>query len=171
MIVMKKIMMTLMVMLVLFSSNVYAFEGESLALNDNVSYEYFDDGSYIKTVTWCDENAQIQTGTRASDDYTVTGGRDVLYYDGDGNLDWKVTIVGVFLIVPSNVNLSGYCQEATLNHYIYDSSWHIYNKTATAITNNACGTCTMKRKFLGITTKTVDVDIYVTCDSYGNILK
>lgn len=167
---MKRFILVLLVMLTVFSTTVFATDSPLETVNNNVTYEYFDDGSYIKTVVRID-TATIKPAvdTRASDDYTVTGYKDAIYYDSNNNMDWQVTIEGVFLIVPSNVNMSGYCQTATLHHYIYDSAWHIYNKTATPITNNACGTCTMKSKFLGITTHTVDVDIHVTCDSYGNL--
>ncbi len=166
---MKKLVISLLVLVCLFSINVGANENEQNAdLINNAVYEYYDDGSYMVT-TLEYVNNDTNENTRAAGDYTVTGKKSATYYNGDDEIIWQVTVTGVFLIVPTNANMSGYCQSSTLSYVINSSSWHIYNKVEKAITNNACITCTMKRKYLGITTKTVDVDIHITCDSYGNL--
>lgn len=166
---MKKILAFLLMFVFVLPINVYASESEMTLTTENiVQYEYFDDGSYLVISFIADQN-NIILDSRASDDYIVSGGKVVSYFDGSDNLDWEVTLRGEFLVVPSNSSLSGLCQSATLTYEIYDSSWHIYDIVEQEITNNACGFCTMKRKLLGITTKTVDVDLYITCDSYGNL--
>mgnify|MGYP003295030947 CR=1 FL=1 len=167
---MKRILVFIFALLFVFQIDVFASEEKNELIDSNVKYEYFEDGSYLVIEFEYDKNSfQLQSGAKANENYTVTGHRTVTYYDGDDNLDWKVTITGVFLIVPTNSLDSGFCQSADLTYKIYDSSWHIYNIVEQEITNNACGSCTMKRKFLGITTKTVDVDIYVSCDYAGNL--
>lgn len=166
---MKKIVTYVLLFVFVFSFNVRANSNEKdeNALN-NVVYEYYDDGSYLVT-TLEYVSIEYDSNSRAADDYTVTGRKSATYYNGDDSIIWQVTVTGVFLIIPSNVNLSGMCQSSTLSYVINSSTWHISNIVEQEITNNACISCTMKRKYLGITTKTVDVDLHIVCDGHGNM--
>lgn len=166
---MKKIISILLVAVFAFSINVSAYNEELdvASLNDGV-YEYFDDGSYLVT-TFESVESQYNMNAKATGDYTVTGKKSATYYNSDDEVLWQVTVTGVFLIVPSDVNRSGYCQSSKLTYVINSSTWHISNIVEQEITNNACVSCTMKRKFLGITTNTVDVDLHIVCDAYGNM--
>lgn len=170
---MKKFIALLFVFVFMFTINVSASDSglnADVDVQSNAVYEYFDDGSYLVTELKYIQNADVsQTGSKASGNYTVSGEKSAIYYNGDDEVIWKVTLTGSFLIVPSNSLESGDCQSATLTYKINDSAWHIYDIVEQVITNNACGFCTMKRKFLGVTTKTVDVDLYITCDYAGNL--
>lgn len=169
---MKKIVLVVMALLFVFPMNVFATDvGENAVPNTpSGTYEYFEDGSYMVTeLEHLGSNLLNQSNSKASDNYTVSGRRSVTYYNSDDEVIWQVTLTGTFLIVPSNSLESGDCLSATLTYKINDSAWHIYDIVEQEITNNACGFCTMKRKFLGITTKTVDVELYITCDYAGNL--
>ena len=164
---MKKFVVILLACMFVFSISVSA-ASDTNGANVIGNVEYFDDGSYIVTsLEYISDDSNTQT--RAAGDYTVSGKKSATYYNGDDEIIWQVTVTGVFLIVPTNANMSGYCQSSKLSYVINSSSWHISNIVENEITNNAVISCTMKRKLLGITTKTVDVDLHITCDSYGNL--
>lgn len=137
------------------------------SIAENITY--FSDGSYMITYLDLDEELDDSNHSRATGNYEVGGNKAAEYYDTSGNLDWKVNVKGVFLIVPSNSLQSGDCIECELTYRIHDSAWKISNIVERMITNNAHGSCTMKNKFLGITLQTVNVDLYVTCDPQGNL--
>lgn len=166
---MKKIVAYVLLFVFMFSFNVSAFSNDKETIEtNNAVYEYFDDGSYlVTTFEYVVSNQNLNS--RAADDYTVTGSKSATCYDSNDSVLWQVTVTGVFLIIPSNVNLSGMCQSSTLSYVINNSSWHISNIVEQEITNNACISCTMKRKYLGITTKTVDVELHIVCDGHGNM--
>lgn len=167
---MKKIAFLLMFVF-LFSSPFYVSANDVFEYSSSAEeVVYFSDGSYMVTyIELDDDGLDSSNQARATGNYEVGGTKAVEYYDTADNLDWKVKVAGVFLIVPSNSLQSGMCQSSDLTYNIYDSSWHIYNIVEQVITNNACGRCTMKSKFLGITTQTVNVEINLTCDYEGNL--
>ncbi len=155
----------------LFSSPFYASANDVFEFSSSSEdIMYFPDGSYMVTYLELDNNGLDDSNhSRATGNYEVGGTKAVEYYDTADNLDWRVKVTGVFLIVPSNSLDSGMCKSSDLTYTIKDSSWHIYDIVEQEITNNACGFCTMKSKFLGITTHTVNVEIYITCDYAGNL--
>lgn len=130
---------------------------------------YFSDGSYMITYFQLDSELDDSKHSRATGSYEVSGSKATEYYDSADNLDWRVNVRGVFLVIPGNSIDSGNCTDCSLTYNIYDSGWKISNISERTITNNAHGSCTMKNKFLGITLQTVTVDLYITCDIYGNL--
>lgn len=170
---MKKIITMLLIMMILCASpfNVFASNvGSNEAVSEDVFSERIDleDGGYIiRTLTV--ERVTDTTTTRSdSESYIVRAQSNASGYDSDDELDWVVTLTGEFLVCPT-CPMSGQCQSSKLTAVYYDTSWGMYDVDERCMSNNAYGACSMKDKFLGITTKIVDLEMYLTCDRYGNI--
>lgn len=136
---------------------------EDSCLDNGTEIIYFDDGSYITItpVIVIDESAN----TRASA-VSKTGSKVASYTDSDGNVDWKYTLTATFSYVSGS---SSTCTSASYTKTIYDSSWEFSNGSATKSGNKATGKGTFKDKVLFVTMQTKDVNITITCDTYGNL--
>lgn len=168
---MKKILTLFLIFSFLFSMpmNVFAAEQSSLEVLSS-EYTYFEDGSYIVT-TLVVERIELDTsnGVRSdSESYILKGHRYANGYDSNDELDWVVTLTGEFLVCPT-CPMSGQCQSSKLSAVFYDTSWGMYDVDERCMSNNAYGACSMKDKFLGITTKIVELEMILTCDRYGNL--
>lgn len=167
---MKKLVLVLVIVAVLFASPFHTFAAEeqvvSAASSDNVEYTYFEDGSYMVTVLTV-EDVQA-SNTRAGDSYTISAKKYTKYYDTSDNLDWTVTLKGSFFVQSGNPD-SGNCLSAELTFDINDSAWGKYDVDVRPITNNAYGFCLMKCKVLFVTIQTVEVTLTIGCDSQGNL--
>lgn len=131
--------------------------------SDGTTTVFYDDGSTltISPVYVTSEQSLARAAAK-----TVSGGKDATYKDSDGNLEWKYTLSGTFSYVPG---VSSTCTSATYKNNIYDDSWSFSDGSATKSGNKAIGKGTYVKKFLFITTKTCNVDISITCDTYGNL--
>lgn len=167
---MKKIVSCLLVFCMLFSMSAtvfYASDAENLT-NDAI-YQYFEDGSYTVTTLSVDIiDDGISLCDAEPESYLLQAKQHVTYHDGNDNKDWVVTITAVFLVCPACAQ-SGMCQSSDLSAEIFDTSWGMYNVDERCMSNNAYGACSMKNKIFGITTKTVNIELILTCDRYGNV--
>lgn len=146
------IVLSLAVLISCFSMSVYAAEENNVT---STSIEYFDDGSY--TVITITEEA---SNSRAS---TKTGSKTASHKSSDGDVLWTYTITGTFTYNGS----SSTCTAVSDSYTIFDDHWHMDSHSTWRSGNTAYGTVTMKRKFLGITTKTVSHDLQLTCSATG----
>lgn len=160
---MKKIFVSIILTISMIISAIFpafAAEPSSNEINESVTITYLDDGSYIvKTIV------SKSVGSRSST-FTKTGNIVASYYSGDDELLWQYTLYGEFLV---NSGVSAVCTSATYTQNIYASSWSFSNGQATASGNTAYGVGTFKDKVLFVTIKTVDVDLNIVCDIYGNL--
>jgi len=104
--------------------------------------------------------------TRAATANTTGKSREVKYTNNSGDVEWVYTLSAVFSYTPG---VSSTCTNATYSEEIYDSSWHFSDGAATRSGNTAYGVGTFKHKVLFITTATYNIDISLTCDTYGNV--
>lgn len=127
---------------------------------EETTITYFDDGSYlIKTII-------SDTVPPRATTFTKSGNIVASYYDGDDTLLWEYTLYGEFEVVSG---VSAVCTSATYTQTIYANRWSFSNGQATASGNTAYGVGTFKKKVLFVTTSTVDVDLNIVCDIYGNL--
>lgn len=136
---------------------------ETTAVEGQAQVIYFEDGSYltISPVTIIEET----TNARATAS-TKTGAKDVTRTKSNGDLAWKYTLTATFSYVSGT---SSTCTSASYTKNIYDTSWEFSNGSATKSGNVATGKGTFKDKVLFVTTQTQNINITITCDTYGNL--
>lgn len=160
---MKKTFVSLILIISMITSTIipaFAAEPVSNEISESVTITYLDDGSYIvKTIVSNPVESRSST-------FTKTGNIVASHYSGDDELLWQYTLYGEFLV---NSGVSAVCTSATYTQNIYASSWSFSNGQATASGNTAYGVGTFKDKVLFVTIKTVDVDLNIVCDIYGNL--
>lgn len=158
----KAIISITLIISVLFSSILSVFASDSpTTYNDtSTTVTYFEDGSYIVT-TITSDNTLNRSST-----FTKSGSKEVLYYNGEDELEWEYILYGEFNVVSG---VSAVCTSATYSQAIYGSRWSFSNGQATALGNTAYGVGNFTKKVLFITTSDVEIDISFTCDVYGNI--
>ncbi len=126
---------------------------------------YLEDGSYI-TTELREEIFVVNDSVLRSESLTKKGSKTVTYRDSNGNVDWEYILSGEFAFVEG---VSAICTNATYTVHIYNDDWSFSNGSATKSSNVAYGVGTFKKKLLFITTKTVNIDISITCDVNGNL--
>ena len=88
------------------------------------------------------------------------------YYSKDGeDVLWRYDLIGDFSI---NEGVSAICTASRCEYATFDSSWNYSNCRTYIESNIAHGVGTFTEKFLFITTDTVEVNITMSCDIYGN---
>lgn len=123
---------------------------------------YYDDGSYLTVSPAYDVTAVVERGTAS----TAAAHKDATYTNSDGELEWKYTLYGTFSFT---YGVSATCTNASYSQTIYSGGWTFSNGNATASGATARGVGHYEKKFLFITIQTVDVDITLVCDKYGNV--
>lgn len=146
-----------------------SFASSASVEDSNTVYYYLDDGSYIVSTLYVEiiNNDGISL-LDTVEPYYLRAQRYATCHDKNDELDWTVTLTGVFYVDPAGGE-SGMCESSELSAEIYDTSWGMYDVDERCMANNAYGACNMKDKFLGITTHTVSLEMILTCDRYGNI--
>lgn len=117
---------------------------------------YFDDDSYIMIEI-------SQPMGRASG--SITGSKNYTYYDSNGSSQWKAVLTGSF----TYTGTSATCTSSNVSVTIYDSTWSVNSKSASKNGNTATAYVQMVQKALGLTVKTVPVNMTLSCDSNGNL--
>ena len=161
---MKKLFIILLFVLLPFcfyskvSFNALEVSNDLILVSENI--EYFNDGSYI--ITKVHESLPVlnRDGT-----YTKAGSNEQTYYDGD-TLSWKYTLTGYFTINPG---VSCVCYNSTYSTDIYSNYWSFHDPYNYYSANTAYGEGTFKKRILFITISTIDINLSVSCDAYGNI--
>ncbi len=119
--------------------------------------QYFDDGSYIVTET-TQNIAPFSSGTNS-----LT--RTSVYFNSDDEALWTVSLTGRFTYTGSSAT----CTSATTSYKIYDNAWKVTEATPSKSGRTASAYFVVKKYWIGIITKTVPVQIVLTCDNNGNI--
>lgn len=135
----------------------YAQEQDSIIYNEALLVQY-DNGSYITVSIGRSQNPN----SRGS----VSDYKSLTYRNGSGEVEWVYTLYGTFAYV---YGTSSTCTKVSYDYTIYDNSWEFSNGSCSRSGGTAYGYGTFKNKFLGITTKTINIDTYLTCDIYGNL--
>ena len=160
----KALISLLLIVAAVFSFTVPAF-ADTYYATQTTEYIYTDDGGYIaiELVTYgkkqCGEDRSLTS-------YTVNGDKNVSKYNSSNELIWRYTLYGTFSV---ENGVSAACTNASYDTVVNASSWSFSDCAATASGNTAYGVGTVKNKFLFITLETVEIDISISCDVYGNL--
>lgn len=119
-----------------------------------------NNGSYTVTKLYKASNTAKDTT------YNTYGIKDVTHYESDDSITWQYTLTGYFTVTSG---VSSVCTNATYSQYINASGWYFSNGSATYSGNTAYGAGTYKYKILFITIQTIEIDISISCDIYGNL--
>lgn len=126
-----------------------------------LSYEavYEKDGSYTLS------NLYASSIDPIGDIYNTYVEKDVIRYSSTNAVLWQYTLSGYFTV---NKGISCECYDASYKYNINDSNWIVSNCSTTYYDNVANGKGTFKQNFLFLTTKIMEIDLYLSCDKYGN---
>lgn len=125
----------------------------------NSSTEYLEDDSYIVYEVYETELPTRGVGAKI-------GEKVVTKYSAINTVIWTYTLKGYFSF---SEGYSSECYNATYEVDINGSSWSFSDGYTYYSYNTAYGQGLFTYKFLGITGQTVEIDINVSCDTYGNI--
>ena len=160
----KSIFVLFLLSCLLFSLTLPAAAAEATANTDelavsSVTVEYLDDGSYL--VTTIKESA-----TPRSDVYSKRGGKEIILYNDDDEIQWIYTLYGIFTV---ETGVSAVCTEAYHAYEIFDFDWKETEHSEWYSGNVAYGESVFKKKVFFITTSTQEITAHVACDAYGGI--
>ena len=123
---------------------------------------YLENGNYlVKKVK--EKNNEMMT--RATS-YYKTGELEVEEYNANDKLLWTYTLTGTFLI---ETGVSCVSTNATYATEIYKNTWSFSDGSTSYAGNHVTGLGVFKCKVLFITTQTINIDVTLYCDSYGNL--
>lgn len=97
---------------------------------------------------------------------TIEANRYVEYTNSSGENEWKYTLTATFSYIYGSAVV---CTDSDYDYTIYDDSWNFSDGSTTRSGGTAYGYGTFKNKFLFVTTQTVEIDLSITCDVYGNL--
>lgn len=123
--------------------------------------DYLEDGSKIVTCVY--EEVSNQGIAPAATTATKSGKKTQTGYDSDGDLNWSLTVHGTFSVIMGN---SCSCTASTYS-YTTGSSWSLKTGSATKSANKAYANATFVKKLLGITTRTENASVTLTCSING----
>ena len=164
----KRIFSILLTFLLVFALTPSIFAANSIALDNKNTTEimYLDNGSYITITLITKDVSTLSLALTNSTTFTKTGNKVVSCHDKKGNLEWEYTLFAEFSVVDG---VSATCTSATYVQNIYANDWSFSNGNATKSGNTAYGIGIFKRKVLFVTVDTVNIDISISCDVYGNL--
>lgn len=96
--------------------------------------------------------------------YTMTGSKNYIVSDSNGEEVFCFTVTGVFDVV---AGVSATCTSADYSASISDDAWKLDSATAYASGNQAVGSATFIKKVLFVTTEIESCDVTLTCDADG----
>lgn len=163
---MKKTLIFITIMSVILSISIPASAAtpsiEANHQNDEIIY--FDDGSYLVT-SFVETIDEVKYSAKSST-FIRTGTKKAEYYSNDNELLWIYTLTGEFNV---NNGVSVICTNATASQTINSSSWGFYDENTYIENQIAHGEGLFKKKILFVTTKTVEIDLFIVCDTFGNL--
>lgn len=145
------------------SLNVSAQGVTDEVFRDDCQVVFLDDGSYIVI-----SGVQIveDTGKSTRSINTRDARNTAICYSEDDEVLWTYTLHASFAYEPG---VSVVCTNAWYEQNIYGRGWKFSDGNATATANYACGVGIFRHKILFITNRTDHVELYIYCDSYGNL--
>lgn len=131
--------------------------------NDNCQTTYLDDGSYIviSGVQMVEDGGISTRSINTRNAYNTA-----TCYSEDDEVLWTYTLYASFAY---ETGVSVVCTNAWYEQNIYGRGWKFSDGAATAGSDYARGVGIFRHKVLFITNQTDHVDLYIFCDSYGNL--
>lgn len=164
---MKKVLISIFLLSCIFTCDLFIeakeldYSDASLEVLENIIY--LDNGDYIiKTIKEVNSNSSLQTRSI----YTKTGELEVNHYNASDKLLWTYTLVGIYQI---NEGISCSCVSSSYSTEIFKSTWSFSDGDSSYANNYARGLGVFKCKILFVTAQTVDIDVTLYCDVYGNL--
>lgn len=156
---MKKFLTLLLSLSFIFSFSNLCFSETVSDVERQVSYTYFEDGSYFVSVI-SDENNSQQTRSST----TVTKSKTSTYYSSNDTALWYVKVTGEF----TYGNGTAICNSTNVSAGSYVSVWTVSNKSASKTGSSATAKATGKLYQSGMLVTTINKTVTLTCDSKGN---
>lgn len=156
------IILTTVILVSLFSLNVFAAANEKSAKSEIVvseTTEYFEDGSSITTTI-----TQIVNQNQTRTTKTVSGSKTATVKNADGEVLFKFKVNGTFSV---NVGISATCTAVSCSASDLASGWSLDSYTISKTGNKATATGHFVHKVLFITNVTQDVVNTLSCDANG----
>lgn len=125
---------------------------------ENVSYIYYEDGSYLKITI-----EEIRSASRAINN--VTGSKRMDYNGSDGELYWSAVLRGSF----AYDGTTAVCASSSCDVTIYGSSFYLDSKETGKSGNCAYVSFVIGRKILGIQFMPTTYEMTLYCDKNGNL--
>lgn len=126
--------------------------------------QYSDDGSYLLI-----EYYTKSTNTNARSSLRlVTHTAVVTHYSSLNKVLWVYTLIGDWHVVDG---ISVQAAASVVQTSIHENSWSFALGDQTYYDATVHGGGVFTHKLLGITTKTITMDINMTCDIYGNLVE
>lgn len=139
-------------------------EQEELGVLISQEVEYLADGSKIITCVY--EDVANQGIATAATTTTKSGRKTKTVQDSDGDTLFTLTVTGTFTVVTGT---SATCTAASYSYTAPGSGWSLKTGSATKSSNKAIANGTFVKKVLGITTKSQDVTVTLTCSTSGTL--
>ncbi len=131
-----------------------AFAEEKVVTDSTI--EYFEDGSYI--VTELSESTVTTFAAQTKSSYKVSH-----FYNSNNVKEWTVRLDAAF----SYTGSSATCTSAKTSYTIYNDAWKVTSAVPSKSGNKATGTFTVKKYLLGVSIKTVNRTLTITCSNTG----
>lgn len=149
---MKRIVTSIILALLVFTMLPFsAFAAEDTSNYDEIIY--LDNGDYITV-----EIGQVMA--RAT---TVKNSKTYTYRGIDGTVFWTAVLSGTFTYNGTTAT----CTASSCDVTISNSAWSLTSKTVGKSGGTATAELTMVQKFIGITVKTENISLSLTCSPTG----
>ena len=156
---MKKIMLFLLSIIIIFSNLSFAVYAEVDQTVVSETTVYFEDGSYMVT-SLVVEDTLI---TRATS--TTSGSKKVIIYNANDEKLVELKLSATF----SYTGSSATCTNVAPTFTVYNSNWRVTKSTGTKSGNKGIGEFIAKKYTLGINTQTIEETITITCSNTGTL--
>ena len=128
--------------------------------------EYLEDGTQIVTTVYDNTPTQNDGIATAATTLTKSGSKVTRGIDSDGEVLWTLTVNGTFTVVTGS---SATCTAASYSYTTPGSGWSLKTGSATKSANKAIANGTFVKKLLGITLKTQEASVTLTCSVNGTL--
>lgn len=135
----------------------FIFTIPSYAASNSIQYEYFSDGSYIKSEI-IDSNSSISTFSS-----TVSKTKVNTYYGSSGIKQWSVSVTGTF----TYGNGSASCTSSSCKTEVYNNAWSVGSRKASKSGNKATASATGELYSGGHIINTITKSVTLTCSATG----
>lgn len=166
----KKLLLTTIILsLILFLLPTQFVSAASIDSNINsskiIAIEYLDDGSYLVTELYENDNDDIALLSTVK-----AANKVVTRYSSSGEALCALKLTATFSYDGSTVS----CVGTTHTEYSYDDAWSVEDVTTSHSSSStskasATGNCNFVKRFLGITTNRISASTTIYCDVNGNL--
>ncbi len=148
---------------IFIQANAYSDAIESTIISDGSKVILYEDGTSL-TITAPRIIATMSTPSKSLQ--TITAQIDTTFADSNGETEWIYTLTCTFSY---EYGVSSVCTNASYTQTIYKGNWTFSNGATSISGNRGNGTGLFEKKFLFITVQSINVQLTLACDIYGNV--